>query len=132
MAGETSEGQLAQITYTDANGGTVTVNDPITWLDEPRFNGTPGARGNTNPTAFPAVSTGETQIPIDTIVNESNVSAFLDPMAYANVVSGAYDPRNTGANNPDQPHRIWLFWNSTRNGTADIYYETVEPRFSSQ
>ena len=29
------------------------------------------------------------------------------------------------------PHKAWLFWNSTRNGTADVYYETINPLFAA-
>jgi hypothetical protein len=52
------------------------------------------------------------KVPIHTAVNENNVTAFLDPFASAT-----------------SEHKLWLFWNSTRNGTADIYSETINPRF---
>ena len=131
LAGQSSEGQFASATFTPSAGGTITSNDPIHWLDEPRSNDNPPSRTAINPTAFAAFGTSETAIPIDTITNESNVSAFLDPMAYGNVQGGAYDLSGNLGANANQPHKIWLFWNSTRNGTADIYYETIEPKFSA-
>jgi hypothetical protein len=120
LAGQASEGRAGSATFTLSNGTKFTSADPIYWLDEPRTNVSTSDRfiasGPTtpNPTGFSATSTGEIGIPIDTIVNESNVNAFLDP----------YGSETT-------PHKIWLFWNSTRNGTADIYYETISPLFSA-
>ena len=58
-------------------------------------------------------------MPINTIKNEGGVTAFLDPLAYANTTSSIA-----------APHSVWLFWNSTRNGTSDIFYETINPRFN--
>lgn len=133
LNGAATEGQNVHITATTSNGGTVDITDQVHWLDEPRSNDLTASRAAVNPTQLPAVSTNDAAIPIDTITNESNVSAFLDPMAFADVLSGAYDPTGSNAttNNRDQPHKLWLFWNSTRNGTADIYYETIEPKFSA-
>lgn len=131
LAGQVSEGQFASATFTSSAGGSTTASDTIHWLDELRLNDNPPARQGINTTKFPAVSTSETAIPIDTITNESNVSAFLDPLAFGNVAGGAYDLGGNLGANANQPHKIWLFWNSTRNGTADIYYETIEPKFSS-
>jgi hypothetical protein len=65
-------------------------------------------------------SRGDTQVRIATPVNENNVYAFLDP--------GVFSAPNAGAG---AEHKVWLFWNSTRNGTADLYYETINPRFSA-
>jgi len=62
----------------------------------------------------------DTLLPISTIVNENNVSAFLDTEAYANTPT-----------DQTHPHKVWLFWNSTRNGTADLYYETINPLFTA-
>ncbi len=134
-------------TYNDgtANGQPVTrLADNIHWLDELRYNDTtnqpiaaltPGVAAAAQPTSTTAsgVDTTEHAVPIDVATNEGSPSAFLDPLAYADVARGAYDPygNNTTATNPDQPHKVWLFWNSTRNGTADVYYETIDPRFSA-
>ncbi len=123
----------AVFTYTDSqgrpnSGGDVTDN--VHWLDELRYND-PAAQ----PTGDPAttVDTNEHAVSIDVAVNEGSPSAFLDPFAYADVVGGAYDPygSDTATTHADQPHKVWLFWNSTRNGTADVYYETIAPRFSA-
>ncbi len=123
------EGDTVTVTGTDASGANFTVNNAVVhWLDEPRLNDS-----GTQPTGsiFAATDTSERAVPIDTSVNEGSVSAFLDPLAYADIGAGAYDPAGAaGTNHPDQPHKLWLFWNSTRNGTADLYYETIEPRFS--
>ena len=67
----------------------------------------------------------DTKVAMDKRVNENNVSAFLDVNAYNNSSTAPT------AANPDAPHKIWLFWNSTRNGTADLYYETINPRFTA-
>lgn len=139
IGGTAMEGQhvTGSFSYVDSAGKTQTrnIDDFVHWLDEPRFNDLQNQPGSkTAAGAIAAASTAEVALPIDTIVNESNVSAFLDPMAYADVANGAYDPLGSDAttSHPDQPHRIWLFWNSTRNGTADLYYETFEPRFTPQ
>lgn len=126
----TTEGRTYQITFTASDGKTYTVTDTLKWLDEPRNNDLQNQPTTGGPLS--AAATTESVIPIDTITNESNVSAFLDPLAYANVQGGAYDPfGGSGTNHADQPRKIWLFWNSTRNGTADLYYETIQPRFSA-
>ncbi len=112
-----AEGQTVSLTYTDTGGTSHTVPvDPlgqntVQWQDELPANDT------TDPAAREAV-TGldtviDTPVPISTGINESNVAAFLDPLAGAN-----------------SSHKVWLFWNSTRNGTADIYSETIDPLFA--
>ncbi len=130
--GIATEGHLIKVAFDYINSagktGTYTLTDAIHWLDEPRFNETTGTSLAVNPTttggsAQSASAIGETPIPIDTITNESNVTAFLDPLAYQ------YDTA-AGTKQTDVPHKVWLFWNSTRNGTADLYYETVDPLFS--
>ena len=131
-----TEGREVQInyTYTDpSTGSTTTPFLPLTtrveWQDEQVANDSKS--GLVSSTSDPA-ATDDIQLPIDTSVNESNVSAFLDPMAYADVFAGAYDPLGlvTGANAADQPRKIWVYWTSTRNGTPDIYYMTIDPRFT--
>ncbi len=133
------EGDSVSVRFTygyDAQGKplTNTVNDNIHWLDELRYND-PAAQ----PTAgdpSTTVDTNEHAVPIDVAINEGSPSAFLDPLAYADAVNGAYNPfdsTTTASLMPkdQQPHKVWLFWNSTRSGTADVFYETIDPRFSA-
>lgn len=68
----------------------------------------------------------EAPLPVEQAVNESQLGAFLDPFNFAG-------PYQTAANLPATPARpglIWLFWTSTRNGSPDIYFETIAPNFS--
>ncbi len=110
-----AEGQAYQVTYTPyGSTSTVTVSDVVQWQDE-RL---------TSDISAPPIDTLQGlqaaegyAVPIDQPVNENNVAAFLD--SYAGQDS-------TGA---FQSHKVWLFWNSTRNGTADLYMETIDPRF---
>lgn len=60
------------------------------------------------------VERAESPIPIDQAVNESGISPFIDP----------FD------NNPRRPGLIWMFFTSTRAGNADIYLQTMAPRFT--
>ncbi len=123
-----AEGQTAAATYVEAgtvttaapNGVTVTTpaTDTVQWQDEPLFN---------NSDALPAGTAAgldtiiDNAVPIDNAANENNVAAFLDP--YAGTTLG-------GTTIVTGSHKVWLFWNSTRNGTADIYSETIDPRFA--
>ncbi len=123
-----AEGQVnVSVTYTPANtitttnpngtSTTVTNTDPtnaVQWQDEAPANvlGTPTDPLPTD-TASGLDTVIDTLVPIQTAANENNVAAFLDPFASAT-----------------SPHKVWLFWNSTRNGTADIYSETIDPRFA--
>lgn len=110
-------------TALDTSPGIIgTVPDTVQWQDEIRSN---------DATAPPTdATTGLTNInpgylvPLANPVNENNVAAFLDPEAYYNSLT---------SNPPDlsHPHKVWLFWNSTRNGTADLYYETINPLFTA-
>jgi len=120
------EGFTATVTYapantvstTNPNGVSRTFStdpNPITWLDEERASG--DVLQTDTPTALNQIT--DTLVPINTIVNENNVSAFLDPGAYKSTTATLY------------PHNVWLFWNSTRNGTADLYYETINPIFTA-
>ncbi|WP_301002228.1 hypothetical protein [Capsulimonas corticalis] len=79
-----------------------------------------------------ANTTGEHIVPMHTPVNESNLTAFLNPTAYANVYGGVI-PAGGGApvnSTPDQAHDIWMFWTSNRNGVGDLYWTTLNPKFS--
>jgi len=66
----------------------------------------------------------EAPIPIETSVNESNLVPALDPFTYRNVspdpALGVYR----------RPPLIWMFWTSTRNGSPDIYFESIAPRMT--
>ncbi len=96
----------------------------VQWQDETLAND-PNAVPYTNTVdalAVSAVNPGY-GVPIDTAVNENNVAAFLDP--YAGTTTSI-----NGASVVTGSHKVWLFWNSTRNGTADIYSETIDPRFA--
>jgi len=124
-SGGYNEGQSVTVTYTPA-GGTTTFTTPldtIQWQDEQRAND-----NSVPPTdAISGLATVvDTRVTMDKHVNENNVAAFLDVNAYNDL--SAVPPATT----PDYPHKIWLFWNSTRNGTADLYYETINPRFTAE
>ncbi|MBI3721587.1 MAG: hypothetical protein HY248_03460, partial [Fimbriimonas ginsengisoli] len=62
------------------------------------------------------VERAETPVPIEQSINESGLAAFLD----------AFDP---GPSPGQRPGLIWLFWTSTRRGGADLYMQTIAPRF---
>jgi len=68
----------------------------------------------------------DTKVTTDKSINENNVAAFLDTSTYNDLLAVPPPAK------PDAPHKIWLFWNSTRNGTADLYYETINPRFTAK
>ena len=55
-------------------------------------------------------------IPISEPYNESGVSLALDP-------SGGEWKLG------QRPSLLWLFWSSTRNGSPDIYFETLAPKY---
>ncbi|MFI5384865.1 MAG: PQQ-binding-like beta-propeller repeat protein [Fimbriimonadales bacterium] len=57
----------------------------------------------------------ESAVPIDQAVNESTMSPFLDPFDLVN---------------PRRPGLIWMFYVSTRAGSADLYFQTMAPRFT--
>lgn len=134
------EGQNVNVTFTPpptAPGQTVQqlqlTNQEIAWMDEPQANDT--SSQTTTGTLGEAAEDGY-QVPMNTVVNESGVSAFLDPLAYLNTASNtpsSYNPANppSGSNVPPLPHNVWLFWTSTRNGAPDLYYETINPRFTA-
>ena len=114
-----AEGQTATATFTPVGGTTNITPTPETvqWQDEPLAN------TDTVPVQDAAAGLDtivENAVPIDVPTNENNVAAFLDPYA------GLPDVTGRSLN----PHKVWLFWNSTRNGTADIYSETIDPLFA--
>lgn len=99
------EGKIVNITYTynDGSGNgskTYTTGDvPISFVLE----------------------TSEAAIPIEQAVNESNLSAFLDPFSYA----------TTNSANNLRPPLMWLFYTSTRAGGSDLYFQTIAPRLGA-
>ena len=127
-----AEGAPFSVTYTPLGGGsTVTVpaapaTDTVEWQDYLNA-ADPNAVPFTNSIdALDAISSGY-PVPMLKTTNENNVAAFLDPFAGQPNPSGQTNPNGTPLLNP---HKVWLFWNSTRNGTEDIYSETIDPRFA--
>ena len=128
--GLNAEGQTATVTYTDPSGNnhtgttgpTPAVTDTVQWQDEAPANYLPTANDPPPVDSISGLDTViDTLVPIQTATNESNVTAFLDPYAGFPAANGSLSP-----------HKVWLFWNSTRNGTADIYSETIDPRFAPE
>jgi hypothetical protein len=130
-----SEGQMYTVTYPYLNQSSNTVatgttSGIATWQDEPMVN---------TPTQASVI--GEHVLPISTAANESEPSAFLDPMAGSssggvlNLNSATVTPASLNQGNFGQPyaHKVWVFWTSTRNAAkgagSDIYWETIDPRF---
>ena len=113
-----AEGAAFSVTYTPLGGGAAVTSpvspatDTVEWQDYLSATD-PNAVPFTNSIdALDAISPGY-GVPMNTATNENNVAAFLDPFASAT-----------------SSHKVWLFWNSTRNGTEDIYSETFDPRFA--
>lgn len=59
----------------------------------------------------------EVPVPIDQAVNETQLTAFLDP----------FDPAPVAQR---RPGLIWMFYTSTRAGGPDLYFQTLAPRFT--
>jgi hypothetical protein len=59
----------------------------------------------------------EAPVPIEQVVNEGNLTTFLDP----------FDPTAAAAR---RPGLIWMIWSSTRAGSPDLYFQTIAPRFT--
>lgn len=59
----------------------------------------------------------EAPVAIDGAINESQVSAFLDPFDNASV-------------SRRRPGLVWLFWTSTRDGSADLFFQTIAPHLA--
>ena len=117
-----AEGQTFTANYTDTNGNSSpTITDVVQWQDEIRANDAYVPPTN----AIEGLNIIEPgyAVPLANAVNEDNVSAFLDTEAYNNTLGPPIDLSH--------PHKVWLFWNSTRNGTADVYYETINPLFAA-
>lgn len=112
-----AEGAAYTVTYTPVGSATTSTvpvapaTDTVQWQDETLANdtGLPPAD-----TAAGLDAVVDNKVAITTATNENNPAAFLDPLAGLN-----------------SSHKVWLFWNSTRNGTADIYSETIDPQFAS-
>ncbi|MBV9850210.1 MAG: hypothetical protein JO250_11095, partial [Armatimonadetes bacterium] len=128
-SGRALEGWIVTIngTSTEVDAGGNPIPLPATavvhWIDEPRYNDSSNqiAANDIAPGAQEAAVSDGYAVPIRTIRNESAATAFLDPLAYLN---------GQAAGATLYPHNIWLFWTSTRAGTSDIFYETINPRFS--
>ncbi|MDR3710017.1 MAG: hypothetical protein P4L33_17115 [Capsulimonadaceae bacterium] len=134
---EQFEGLSARVTYTPAPFGSGTTSaqrtEPsattysvIQWTDEPFSNSPQDAA--TIASGTPAIAlTGERTVPIYNAVNEGEPSAFLDPAAYLAYISGATTNPGfvgqtsslsafNGAEPLNNPHKVWMFWSSNRNG----------------
>ena len=107
-----AEGQTVTASYTSpgGTGANPLVSDTVQWQDEFLANDTTDAPPSSTAAGLDTVI--DNKVAITTATNENNPAAFLDPLA-----------------NTNNPHKVWLFWNSTRNGTADIYSETIDPQF---
>ena len=57
----------------------------------------------------------EQPVPIEQAVDEGTIFAFPDPFVWSQA-----DPR---------PGLIWIMYTSTRNGTRDVFYQTLAPRW---
>jgi hypothetical protein len=84
--------------------------------------------GNGNPIQLSAVATvslvpehTEAPLPIETSVNESGLTAFMDPFSYSNA---------SGNGTPRRPSLIYLIWSSTRYGAPDLYMESIAPQWT--
>lgn len=104
---EKDEGNTVAINYTYANpdGSTANsgnINYIVGWSDE-LFTSTLDKNGLV--TGY--VTQPEQAVPLNTSVNEGQVTAVKDPVV----------------------DKLWLFWTSSRNGTNDLYYETIAPQF---
>jgi hypothetical protein len=57
----------------------------------------------------------EQPVPIEQAVDEGTIFAFPDPFVWSQS-----DPR---------PGLIWIMYTSTRNGTRDVFYQSLAPRW---
>ncbi|MDQ2986671.1 MAG: hypothetical protein M3R13_08100 [Armatimonadota bacterium] len=58
----------------------------------------------------------EKPVPIEQAIDEGTIFAFPDPFVWSQ-----NDPR---------PGVVWLMYTSTRNGTRDVFYQSLAPKFS--
>ncbi len=105
---KSAEDKIITITYTGVNSKGQAILNPAT---NSQF-------VITAPVAL-VVERDEAAVPIDQASNESSIAPFLDP----------YDPAPNALSNR-RPGLIWMFWSSTRAGNADIYMQTLAPRFT--
>ncbi|MFQ3586140.1 MAG: PQQ-binding-like beta-propeller repeat protein [Fimbriimonadaceae bacterium] len=91
----------------------------ITFVGADPATGAPlGAQTVTAPVGL-LVERAEIPVPIEQAVNESQLFTFVDPFDSVSVAE-----RRAGM--------LWMFWTSTRGGVADIYMQTLAPRFTPQ
>ena len=95
---EADEGKTVTVT-----GGGQSVSATIRWCDE---------------------------LATDTTINTKNgilhEYASIPDTLLPTEVSGSAEGQVTAFKDPYQ-NKLWVFWNSTRNGTIDLYYETIAP-----
>jgi hypothetical protein len=104
---EADEGNTVRVSGTfTAGGNVINLSAPyqVAWGDEISAGGAPTADQ-----PFADITTPEVIMPVDSAVNEGQVTAFKDPFA----------------------DKLWLFWTSTRANTTDLYYQTIAPPFYS-
>lgn len=72
----------------------------------------------------------EVSVPMGGPANESALALALDPQSGINPVTG--QPYNGAALAARRAPLVWMFWTSTRGGGADVYFQTVAPRYGSR
>jgi hypothetical protein len=100
----------------DSEGRTITVNS-FASIDE----ATGAAVVHNGPFSYSVrltTESGETPIPIEGAINESQMVSFIDLFDNPGIVS---ERRGT---------YLWMFWMSMRGGAPDIYMQTVAPNYS--
>jgi hypothetical protein len=120
-----TEGLLVKVAPIDTSLGW-SLTDTVRWMDELTGSDPTAPAGSISGDA----STNEREVPIFNAVNEGEVSAFLDPFAYANCLNHVYTVPGINTTQQEVPHNIWLFWSSTRNGASDIYSMPINPNFA--
>jgi outer membrane protein assembly factor BamB len=92
-------------------------NVTITYTGADETTGQPIAFGATQYTIRLVSERTETPVPIEQAINESQMTTFIDP----------FDSTSAAGR---RPGLIWMFWTSTRGGTADVFFQTIAPRFT--
>lgn len=64
---------------------------------------------------------GETELALSESASETSFSLMLDAIRATG---------NVNSNNR-RPNLIWMFWNSSRGGGSDVYFQTIAPKWSS-